>query len=246
MLAGRYFLVRGEVHMTGKDINIRGADGSFGAYLASPASGHGPGVIVIQEIFGINKVVRDICDQHAARGRFALAPDLFWRLEPGVQLTDKTQEDWGKAFGLMQRFDADKGMIDIQASLRHLREVKGCTGKAGTVGYCLGGQLAFLSATRTDADASVGYYGVNIQNRLNEAGKIRKPLLLHIAAKDQFVPSAAQKQITDALKSNPLVTIHVYPEMDHAFAREGGQHYDKACADLANSRTDAFFRQHLG
>ena len=232
--------------MSGKDISGRGADGSFGAYLASPASGQGPGVIVIQEIFGVNDVVRKICDAHAARGRFALAPDLFWRLEPGVQLTDKTQEDWGKAFSLMQRFDVDKGVTDIQASLRHLREVKGCTGKAGTVGYCLGGQLAFLASTRTDTDASVGYYGVNIQNRLNEAGKIKKPLMLHIAAKDQYCPAEAQKQIIDGLKGNGLVTIHVYPEMDHAFAREGGQHYDKACADLANSRTDAFFRQHLG
>src|SRR5437763_8374231 len=117
--------------MTGKDITVRGADGSLGAYLASPASGHGPGVIVIQEIFGVNSVVRAICDQHAAQGRFALAPDLFWRLEPGVQLTDKTQEDWGRAFGLMQRFDVDKGMIDVQGSIRHLREVSGCSGKVG-------------------------------------------------------------------------------------------------------------------
>ena len=232
--------------MTGRDISVQGSDGSFGAYLASPASGRGPGIIVIQEIFGVNKVVRAICDQHAAQGRFALAPDLFWRLEPGVQLTDKTQEDWGRAFGLMQRFDVDKGVNDIQASLRHLREVKGFTGKAGTVGYCLGGQLAFLASTRADTDASVGYYGVNLQNRLNEAGKIRKPLMLHIAAKDQYCPPEAQKQIIEGLKGNPLVTIHVYPETDHAFAREGGQNYDKACADLANSRTDALFRQHLG
>jgi carboxymethylenebutenolidase len=146
----------------------------------------------------------------------------------------------------MQRFDADKGVVDIQASIKHLREVPGCSGKIGAVGYCLGGQLAFLCATRTDADAAVGYYGVNIQNRLNEAGKIKKPVMLHIAGKDAYCPPEAQKQIIDGLKGNPLVTIHVYPEMDHAFAREGGQHYDKACADLANTRTDTFFRQHLG
>ena len=236
----------GETAMSGKDLTVRGTEGDFGAYLASPASGHGPGVVVIQEIFGVNDVVRHICDQHAARGRFAFAPDLFWRLEPGVQLTDKTPEQMGKAFSLMQRFDIDKGVRDIQASLKHLREVPGCAGKAGTVGYCLGGQLAFLSATRTDSDASVGYYGINLQNRLNEAGKISKPLMLHIAAKDQYCPSEAQKQVVEGLKGNPLVTIHLYPEMDHAFAREGGQNYDKACADLANTRTDMFFRQHLG
>src|SRR5258706_12811696 len=191
--------------MSGKDITVKGADGNFGAYLATPASGHGPGVIVIQEIFGVNDVVRKICDSHAARGRFALAPDLFWRLEPGVQLTDKTQEHWGRAFGLMQRFDADNGIVDIQASIKYLREVPGCSGKIGAVGYCHGGQLAFLSATRTDADAAVGYYGVNIQNRLNEAGKIRKPVMLHIAGKDQYGPPEAQKQIIDALKGNALV-----------------------------------------
>ena len=232
--------------MSGKDISVAGPDGKFGAYLASPASGHGPGVIVIQEIFGVNDVVRQICDSHAARGRFALAPDLFWRLEPGVQLTDKTQEDWGRAFGLMQRFNVDSGVTDIQASISHLRKVAGVSGRVGTVGYCLGGQLAYLASTRTDTDASVGYYGVMIQNRLNEADKMKKPLMLHIAAKDSYCPPEAQKQIIDGLKGNSLVTIHVYPEMEHAFAREGGQHYDKACADLANTRTDTFFRQHLG
>jgi carboxymethylenebutenolidase len=167
--------------MSGKDITVKGSDGTFGGYLASPASGHGPGVIVIQEIFGVNSVVRAICDAHAARGRFAFAPDLFWRLEPGVQLTDKTQEDWGKAFGYMQRFDADKGVVDIQTSISHLRKVQGVNGKVGTVGYCLGGQLAFLSGTRTDADANIGYYGVMIEKRLGEASKIKKPVMLHIA-----------------------------------------------------------------
>ena len=232
--------------MSGNDITVKGNDGTFGGYLASPASGHGPGVIVIQEIFGVNDVVRSICDAHAARGRFALAPDLFWRLEPGVQLTDKTQEDWGKAFGYMQRFDADKGVVDIQTSISHLRKVPGCSGKIGTVGYCLGGQLAFLSGTRTDSDANVGYYGVMIEKRLGEANKIKKPLMLHIAAKDAYQTPEARAQIMDALKGNSLVTIHSYPEMDHAFARDGGQHYDKANADLANTRTDNFFRQHLG
>jgi carboxymethylenebutenolidase len=232
--------------MVGKDITVKGPDGNFGAYLASPAAGKGPGVVVIQEIFGVNAVVRQICDYHAARGRFALAPDLFWRLQPGVQLTDKTQEEWGKAFALMQKFDQDKGVGDIQATINHLRKVPGCSGKVGAVGYCLGGRMAYLTATRTDTDASVGYYGVYIQNSLDEAKDLKTPLMLHIAGKDQFVPPEAQKQIIDGLKGNRLVTIHTYPEMDHAFAREGGQHYDKASADLANSRTDTFFRQHLG
>lgn len=232
--------------MTGQEIAIRGADGDFMGYLASPDSGRGPGIVVIQEIFGVNKVVRDIADGLAARGFFALAPDLFWRLQPGVQLTDQSDAEWQQAFGLMKRFNPDKGLEDIQASIDTLRAMPGVNGKVGAVGYCLGGMLAFLAATRTDCDASVGYYGVNIQDRLGEAPAIKHPLMLHIAEADQFVPPPAQDKIIAGLKDNPLVTLHVYPAMDHAFARAGGKHYDKAGADLANNRTAAFFREHLG
>ncbi|MEI9996097.1 MAG: dienelactone hydrolase family protein [Rhizomicrobium sp.] len=233
--------------MAGQDVRIKSSpDGEFGAYLASPASGRGPGVVVIQEIFGVNKVMRALADEFAARGYFALCPDLFWRLEPGVQLTDHSDADWKRAFDLMGRFDQDAGVKDIQNSINYLRHsVTGCTGKVGAVGYCLGGLLAYLTAARTDADASVGYYGVNIQDKLGEAARIKKPLMLHIAAKDEYVPPPAQKAIVDGLKGNALITVHTYLEMNHAFARPGGAHYDKACADLANGRTATFFRQHL-
>jgi carboxymethylenebutenolidase len=189
--------------------------------------------------------MRDIADGMASRGYFALVPDLFWRLEPGVQLTDKTDADWKKALDLMGRFDIDKGMEDIQATIDHLRKLPGCTGKVGALGYCLGGQLAYLTAARTDADAAVGYYGVNIQNRLDEAKNIKHPLMLHIAEADEYVPPDAQAKIEGALKSNPKVTLHRYPLMNHAFARVGGAHYDKAMADHANIRSATFFRQHL-
>ncbi|MBS0277042.1 MAG: dienelactone hydrolase family protein [Proteobacteria bacterium] len=231
--------------MAGEDITIKTADGAMGGYLAKPASGRGPGLVVIQEIFGVNKVMRDLVDGFAARGYFALCPDLFWRIQPGVQLTDKTDAEWKQAFDLMNKFDAGKGIEDIQATIGTLRATDGCTGKVGAVGYCLGGQLAYLTATRTDIDAAVGYYGVNIQNLLGEAGNIKKPLMLHIAAKDEFTPPDAQKKIEDGLKDNPHVTPHVYPQMDHAFARVGGAHYDHANAELANGRTATFFRQHL-
>ena len=144
-----------------------------------------------------------------------------------------------------KQFDADKGVKDIQSSIDLLRKTEGCTGKIGAVGYCLGGQLAYLTAARTDVDASVGYYGVNIQNLLGEQNSIKKALMLHIAGKDQFTPPEAQKKIEDGLKNNSHVTMHVYPEMDHAFARVGGEHYDHANAELANGRTATFFRQHL-
>ena len=229
--------------MTGQMITIKGKDGDFSGYLASPGSGRGPGLVVIQEIFGVNDVMREIADGMASRGYFALVPDLFWRLEPNIQLTDKTDADWKKALDLMGRFDVDKGVADIQSTIDTLRALPGCTGKVGALGYCLGGQLAYLTAARTNIDAAVGYYGVNIQNRLDE--NIKHPLMLHIAEADEYVPPPAQAQIEAGLKDNPHVTIHRYPLMNHAFARVGGAHYDKAMADQANIRSATFFRQHL-
>lgn len=231
--------------MSGQTVTINGKDGAFSGYLASPGSGRGPGLVIIQEIFGVNPVMREIADGMASRGYYALVPDLFWRLEPGVQLSDKSDGDWKKAFDLLNRFNIDKGVEDIQSSIDHLRALPGCTGKVGTLGYCLGGQLAYLTAARTNSDASVGYYGINIQSRLNEADKIKKPLMLHIAEADEYVPPEAQAKIEAGLKSNPHVTLYRYPQMNHAFARVGGAHYDKANADFANIRSATFFRQNL-
>ncbi len=230
--------------MSGETITIKGQDGEFSGYLAKPKSGKGPGIVVIQEIFGVNKVMRDLTDWLAGEGYVALCPDLFWRIEPGVDITDKTDAEWKKAFDLMGAFNIDHGIADIAATIKTLRPMT--TGKVGAVGYCLGGHLAYLTACRTDADASVGYYGVNIQTRLDESRDIRKPLILHIAEKDEFVNAGAQQEIVDELRDNRLVTIYQYPEQNHAFARVGGAHYDKAAADEANARTLAFFKTNLG
>lgn len=228
--------------MSTKTITIAG---DFNGYLAIPESGHGPGVVLLQEIFGVNAVMRALAETYARRGFVALVPDLFWRLQPGIQLTDKTEAEWQEAFSLMNRFDIDSGLQDIQTAITALRGVPGVDGKVGASGYCLGGLLAYLAATRTNSDATVGYYGINIQNFLNEAAAIKKPLLLHVAAKDEFHPPEAQHQVAAGLSPNPLVTLHTYPEMNHAFARPGGAHYDEANAILANSRTVTFFKQYL-
>lgn len=226
--------------------SIKTKDGDFGAYLAKPKSGKGPGIVVIQEIYGVNANIRAIVDGLAAEGYFALAPDLFWRIEPNIQLDGGIEAEKKKAFDLFGKFKIDPGVRDIQAAIAHLREVQGCTGKIGAVGYCLGGLLAYLSGTRADCDSAVGYYGVNIQNFLGEANAIKKPLMLHVAAKDQFVPPAAQAQIAEGLKGNAHVTIHTYAGQEHAFARVGGEHFDQASADLANRRTAEFFTRTLG
>ena len=231
--------------MNGLNVTISGPDGSFTGYLASPAAGRGPGVVVVQEIFGVNHTMREVADGLAARGFFALAPDLFWRLEPGVQLGDQSEAEMTRARDLLSRFDRDAGIKDIQAALDHLRALPGATGKAGVVGFCLGGYMAYLAACRTDSSASVGYYGVNIQSKLEEARTIKTPLMLHIAGHDEHCPPEAQKILINGLSGNPHATLHVYPQMGHAFARPGGAHYDHANADLANGRTATFLRQHL-
>jgi len=228
------------------DITIAAPDaGAFGAYLALPPGGSGPGLVVIQEIFGVNAVMRAITDDYARQGYVVLCPDLFWRQEPGIQITDRTEAEWERAFALFGGFDRDKGIEDLAATLAHLRGLPACSGKVGSVGYCLGGMLAFLMGTRTDSDANVSYYGVGLDGLLDEAGSIRRPMLLHLAEKDRFVPPEAQAKIRAGLSGHALVTLHAYPGVDHAFARRDGAHFDATAAGLANERTAAFLDANL-
>jgi carboxymethylenebutenolidase len=219
--------------------------GEFDAYLALPPGGSGPGIVLLQEIFGVNQVMRLIADWYAQRGFVVICPDLFWRQERGVQLTDQTDAEWKRAFGFYQGLDEAKAVDDAGAAMAFLRNHPTCTGKVGAVGFCLGGKLAYLMAVRHHPDCSVGYYGVGIQNALDEAANLRNPLMLHIAQKDQYCPPEAQAKIYAALDENPLVTLHEYDGQDHAFAREGGAHYDAASAELANLRTLEFFMRNL-
>lgn len=220
--------------------------GSFQAYVALPATTPAPGLVVIQEIFGVNKVMRDLTDGYAAMGYVAICPDIFWRIEPGIDITDQTDAEWQKAFDLFGKFDVDQGVQDLIATLDHVRGMAECTGKAGSVGYCLGGKLAYLMATRTSSDANVSFYGVGLDELIGEADKISAPYLSHVAEKDGFVPPEAQARFVPVLEKHPQATVHVYAGQDHAFARVGGKHYEKASADLANGRTRDFLAKHLG
>ncbi len=223
-----------------------GADGSFDCYVARPAGdAPAPVVVVIQEIFGVNEGIRGKCRWLADAGFIAVAPDLFWRLQPGVQLTDKTKEEWEKAFDLMNRFDIDRGIRDLQTVTNEVRDMRGANGRVGNMGYCLGGRLAYLMAARTDTDASAGYYGVGLDQLLGEAIHIKKPLMLHIAELDKFSTPEKRDAVVEGLQDNPLVTTHVYAGTDHAFSRVGGDHYDAAAAGLADDRAVSFFKQHL-
>ena len=225
-------------------ISTLGGDGNFDCYLARPASEPRAAIVVIQEIFGVNAGIRRKCDKLAAEGYLALAPDLFCRLQPNVELDPDVEDEFKTALELMGRFDQDEGVRDIEATIRYARNSEGCA-KVGVVGYCLGGRLAFMTAARTDGDASVGYYAVGIDNLLREKHAIANPLMLHIPTGDHFVGPEAQKAMHEGLDDHPKVTLCDYPGLDHGFATEIGQRRDEDGARLADGRTSEFFAKHL-
>ncbi|EZP71871.1 Carboxymethylenebutenolidase [Sphingomonas paucimobilis] len=220
-------------------------DASFDAYIARPTGKPKAAIIVIQEIFGVNEGIRRKCDHWAQQGYLAVAPDLFWRDQPRVELDADKPEEFQAALGHMQRMDQDLAIRDIEAAIKAARAELGEGGKVGVVGYCLGGRLAFMAACRTDGDAFVGYYGVGIDNLLGEQHAIGKPVLLHIPTADGFVPPEAQKKMHEGLKDNRHVTLHDYEGLDHGFAAEMGNRRDEAAARLADQRTADFFAQNL-
>lgn len=224
-------------------ISVSLGDENFNAYLARPAGTPKAGIVVIQEIFGVNDDIKATADWLAGEGYLALAPDLFWRQERNVELTDGSEAEWQKAFQLMTGYDGDAGVADLQACIDRLR-AEGCA-KVGTIGFCLGGRMVYLAACRTDADAHASYYGVGIQDMLDEAAGITAPTLLHIAGQDEFVPPEAQAAISNGLDGHDKVSMHIYEGQDHAFARHNGMHYDAAAAALAHGRTLQLFSEAL-
>ena len=227
-------------------IETLAGDGGFGAYLAEPEGPPKGAIVVIQEIFGVNEGIRRKCDHMASLGYVAVAPDLFWRLQPNVELDPDEPEEFKQALGLMQRFDQDKGIADIEAAIRDAGSRLPEGGKVGCVGFCLGGRLAFMTAARTDIDASVGYYAVGLEGLLGEKHAIAHPVLLHIAGADHFVTPDKQKLIHEGLDDHPKLTLHDYPGEDHGFAAEMGKRRSDQAAQLADSRTEAFFAEHIG
>lgn len=229
----------------GKMIEIEtfAKDGRFSAYSALPEGPAKGAIVVIQEIFGVNEGIRRKCDDWAKQGYAAFAPDLFWRLKPGIELDADVPEQFQEALEWMGKFDQDLGVSDIEATIRHARAVTG--GKVGAVGYCLGGRLAFIAACRTDGDAFVGYYGVGIDGLISESHAIGKPVLLHIPTADHFVSPDAQKAMHEGLADNRHVTLYDYEGLDHGFAAEMGKRRHEEGAQLADSRTAAFFAEAL-
>jgi carboxymethylenebutenolidase len=214
---------------------------SFSAYLAVPSAPARPAVVLLQEIFGINANMRGIADEYAAEGYIAIAPDLFWRQRPGVQLDPNKPEDREIAMSLMNGLDQTRAVDDALLAATHVRSLPAFAGKMGAVGYCLGGKLAYLLAMRSGIDAAVSYYGVGIHGALDQASGLKCRILLHIGGKDPLCPPEAQAAIKQAL--TPLgnrVSIMDYPEAGHAFARRGSASYDETAARRADEATHQF------
>jgi carboxymethylenebutenolidase len=223
--------------------------GDMQAYVAAPAGTPKAAIIVIQEIFGVNPGIVQKCDKWAKAGYLAVAPDLFWRFAPGCNLDPDVEAELNEAFGHFQKYDANGGVIDLEATIKAIRAgLGGHAGveKVGAVGYCLGGRLAYMMAARTDVDASVGYYGVMIDQMLNESHAIANPLMLHIPTADHFVGPEAQAAMHAGLDGNRHATLYDYEGLDHGFAAEMGNRRVEAGAQLADGRTVAFFAEHLG
>lgn len=218
--------------------------GEFAVYVAEPAGTPRAAIVVAQEIFGVNAGIRHKCDLLAQEGYLALAPDLFWRLEPGLQLDADNAASTVKGVELVVKFDTDAGVTDLQTTIDHARALSG-NRKVGIVGYCLGGRMAAYAAARTDVDASVGYYGVMIEYMLGEKGAIRNPLMLHIPEHDDHVPKEVQEKIHAAFDAHPQVTLYDYPGEHHGFADMFGKRRSEVGAKLADQRSRDFFESAL-
>jgi carboxymethylenebutenolidase len=229
----------------GDRITIEGQDGRFNAYIARPTIMPAATAVVLQELFGVNADIRKTCDELAEQGFVPVAPDLFWRQEPGVDLSVTSETDWQHGLRLYQAYDRDAGVRDIKATLNAVAKLPECTGKIAIQGYCLGALMTFLTAVRGQVNAAVAYHGADTEKYLGEVQNLHAPLLMHLAEEDEFISKAAQAQIKAALASKANATVYSYPGQRHAFARHNGTHYNAAAAALANGRTSEFLQRQL-
>lgn len=232
--------------MTQSQLRIAAEDGgSFAGYLSTADGGRKPGLVICTEVFGVNSHMRSVADRFAASGFATLVPDLFWRIEPGMEIA---YDEAGLKRGLeiLRAFDLDRGVADLGKAVALLRARPECDGRVGVVGFCLGGAVAYLAAARLAVDAAVSYYGKGIEDRLDEASRINCPLLLHFAGADRFIPQEVVARIGDAIGDRPNVAIHVYPGVDHGFNSEDRRAYDRDAAGSAMERTLATLQAALG
>ncbi len=226
-------------------ITIKGRDGAFGAYISRPKASPASAVVVLQELFGVNADIRKTCDELAEQGFIAVAPDLFWRQEPGIDLSVTSEADWQHGLRLYQAYDRDAGARDVKDTVNAVAKLPGCTGRVAVLGYCLGALMVFLTAVRYGVDAAVAYHGGDTEKYLGEIDGLHAPMLMHLAEEDEFISKPAQVEIKTALAGKPNATVYSYPGQNHAFSRHGGAHYNAEAATLAHERTYAFLNRQL-
>lgn len=226
-------------------IIVSGQNGEFGAFLVRPSVVPAPAVIVLHEVFGVNEDIRQTCHEIAEQGFVAVAPDLFWRQEPNVDLSVTSESDWQHGLRLYQAYDRDAGAVDVRDTTNAVAKLPECAGKVAILGYCLGGLMTFLTAARYGADAAVAYHGGDTEKYLGEAGGLKAPLLMHLGEEDEFISKPAQAAIKAALATKANVTVFSYPGQYHAFSRHNGAHYNVGAAALAHERTYEFLHRHL-
>ncbi len=231
--------------MSGTTITIPTKDGKYTGYLAAPKSGSGPGIVMVQEIFGVNESMRTIADNFAKEGFTVLVPDLFWRFEPNIQLGYQGK-DRDQAFDYYKRFDVKQGVADLGDAIDALRSRKECNGKIAILGFCLGGKLAYLTAAHYPVDAAVAFYGGGIQDHLDVAKDIKIPILFHFGDQDDSIPLHKVEKIKDSFKNHKTAEIHVYPGAGHAFYNHARDSFHKPSAAQAHAHTLKFLRHHLG
>jgi carboxymethylenebutenolidase len=232
------------VSVTSRWIDIPAGPDSFGAYLALPKSGKGPAVIIIQEIFGVNSHIRAVADQYAQDGYVAIAPDIFWRTQPRVELT-YAGADRDKGIELLQKTNVELAVADIGATAAALRAMPEVTGKVAAIGYCFGGRLAYLAAAQGTLDAAVAYYGGGIQNQLDVVPNIKVPMQFHYGELDAHIPMSAVGEVKERFAGRDDAQFHIYPNADHGFNCSDRASYHQHSAALAHGRTLTFLGERL-
>lgn len=228
--------------MMGREVRLSASDGGdFGAYLAMPATGPGPGIVMLHEIFGVTGWIKETADLFAEQGYCVAAPEMFWRLEPNFVADFRIPAERERGFQYRGLIDHDKAVDDIAATIKHLKTLPECNGKIGVTGFCTGGTLTYLAAARLEIDAAVAYYGTQIHEFMDEGQNVICPTILHAGTSDEHVPLDLLGTIKAGLAKNPSITIHEY-DAGHAFAHtERDDHYCGDASQRAHARTFQLF-----
>jgi carboxymethylenebutenolidase len=228
--------------------SVQVPDGSFDMSVWLPAGGTGPGLLLIQEIYGVSDYIREVADDLAGLGYVVGAPDLFWRLEPGYQ-ADHDEEGLKRSLAMGSRFDAEQGVADSAAALGHLAALREVDGGVGMIGFCLGGAIAYFVAAQAEPGAVaavVSFYGSGISDSIEALSQISAPVQFHFGGSDPYIPRDQVARVEEAVAGKPDAEIHVEENAGHAFHNRKAPMFSVPdAAARAWQRTEQFLQRHL-